>query len=53
MSFGFTSVTLDFHRLGLWLTFLSVAYSMTSAVSYIRLFAKALNEQHHGGAAAG
>ncbi len=50
VSFGFTSVTLDFHRLGLWLTFLSVAYSLTSAVSYVRGFAKALEEQR--GAAA-
>ncbi len=45
IGFGFFSAAVDFHRVGLWLTYISVAYSMTSAFSYVRLFSRALDEQ--------
>ncbi|MEO1174078.1 MAG: CDP-diacylglycerol--glycerol-3-phosphate 3-phosphatidyltransferase, partial [Myxococcota bacterium] len=31
VDFGFVEATIDFHRVGLWLTYISLAYSLTSA----------------------
>ncbi|MEM6531636.1 MAG: CDP-diacylglycerol--glycerol-3-phosphate 3-phosphatidyltransferase [Myxococcota bacterium] len=52
IDFGFATATINFHRVGLWLTYISLAYSLTSAFSYIRGFSKALDEQRSGNAPA-
>jgi CDP-diacylglycerol--glycerol-3-phosphate 3-phosphatidyltransferase len=39
---GFTTFVLDCYRLGLWLTYVSVAFSILSAIGYIRGFVRAL-----------
>lgn len=42
VNFGFAAAELDFHVIGLWITFISVAFSLTSGVGYLRGFSAAL-----------
>jgi len=42
ISFGFISFNADIHRVGLWLTYLSVGFALTSAVEYIYGFSQAI-----------
>jgi len=42
INFGFTHATIDMHRTGLWLTYLSAGFAVTSGIDYIAGFAKAL-----------
>lgn len=45
INFGFAEAIFDFHRLGLWVTYLSVAFSVSSGTGYIRGFAKAVRQR--------
>lgn len=42
--FGLISVTIDMHRIGVWLTYLAVAFAVTSGVEYFVNFSHALKE---------
>ncbi|HSI06453.1 MAG: CDP-diacylglycerol--glycerol-3-phosphate 3-phosphatidyltransferase [Myxococcota bacterium] len=42
IQFGFTAVQINFHLVGLWVTYVSVAASVLSGFGYIRGFATAL-----------
>lgn len=48
VNFGFTQVTIDLHRAGLWITYLSAAFAVTSGWGYYAGFARAMRqrEQH-------
>lgn len=43
INFGVVQSTIDFHVVGLWLTYVSVAYSLSSGYSYVRDFVGALD----------
>jgi CDP-diacylglycerol---glycerol-3-phosphate 3-phosphatidyltransferase len=45
INFGFTSVIIDMHRAGLWVTYLSAAFAVTSAFDYIAGFARAVRDK--------
>ena len=42
INFGFSTSVVDFHRLGLWVTYLSVAFSLVSAFEYLRHFLRSV-----------
>jgi CDP-diacylglycerol---glycerol-3-phosphate 3-phosphatidyltransferase len=42
VNFGFTAFTVDLHRAGLWVTYISVGFAVTSAVDYYVGFTGAL-----------
>ncbi|MCK5688248.1 CDP-diacylglycerol--glycerol-3-phosphate 3-phosphatidyltransferase [Myxococcota bacterium] len=44
VNFGFVSAPINFHILGLWLTYISTIFSITSGASYMARFVKALNQ---------
>ncbi len=44
ISFGFVAVPIDLHRVGLWLTYLATAFSLSSGVSYLVGFVRAHRE---------
>ena len=41
LDFGLFSLHINFHRVGLWATYLSVAFSVVSALQYVRGFVQA------------
>lgn len=43
IQFGFAAVQINFHLVGLWVTYISVALSVWSGIGYIRGFAAGLN----------
>lgn len=43
--FGLKTIRVDFNMVGLWVLLFSVFFSLTSAVSYFRLFFRALEEK--------
>lgn len=45
INFGFFTAMIDMHRTGLWLTFLSVGFAVSSAVEYVLGFRRALAAQ--------
>ncbi len=45
VNFGFTQATIDFHRTGLWMTYLSTGFAVTSGVQYLRGFVIALRQK--------
>ena len=42
INFGVTTSVVDFHRLGLWITYLSVAFSLASAFEYLSHFLRSV-----------
>ncbi len=44
--FGFFSALIDLHQVGLWSTYLSVAFSMTSGLGYVSLFIAAVKQKY-------
>jgi CDP-diacylglycerol---glycerol-3-phosphate 3-phosphatidyltransferase len=49
LDFGFGALSVNFHRVGLWLTLLSVAFSLVSGAGYVRGFVRAMKEKAAGG----
>ncbi|MEE8408734.1 MAG: CDP-diacylglycerol--glycerol-3-phosphate 3-phosphatidyltransferase [Myxococcota bacterium] len=45
INFGFFSAIIDFHIVGLWVTYISVALSLTSGVDYMRGFFTAARQR--------
>ena len=45
VSFGFFSVTFDMHRTGLWITYISAGFAVTSGVEYVLGFTRALKRR--------
>lgn len=42
INFGVATSVIDFHRLGLWVTYLSVSFSLVSAFDYLRHFLRSV-----------
>jgi CDP-diacylglycerol---glycerol-3-phosphate 3-phosphatidyltransferase len=42
VNYGFMAQTVDFHIAGLWITYISVAFSVSSAIGYTRGFVEAV-----------
>ena len=43
--FGITRVIIDFHVVGLWITYVSVVFSITSGAGYLRGFFSAMRQR--------
>jgi len=49
INFGVVVVPVDFHLLGLWLTYMAIAFSLVSAFGYIRGFIEAMKAKAGAG----
>lgn len=45
LNFGFTAFPADFHRIGLWITYLSLVFSLTSAFGYVQGFVRVMRDR--------